>query len=700
MKTFSFYLIALLTLGSADLVAVQDIGVSGPLTSEGQLNGVLFTAGGVTLDVGGNPGIQNVNTNNNTAGIVTSDASDNITFSITSGTSVVNGTVGVGGGGAINVMTGAAGTSTIIFNGPVITSTTNIGSGTMQFNNSAVASPLTFTADGTLIISGDQIFTGAVDAGAANTGTLTLGSASQLNGGVGGTAALNQVNVLQGSAGISGTLQATNFSLNTNTLSLVGALTLPVNAAINTTINSNAVFGKVNAGTHNDSIAAPVVTVNASVPAGALLTPGAPIFVVSAGAGSSGVPVLVTSNNPRYTFTGLNLNGNIEIFPTLIPSAAIVTNPIAGVVGSVMDSLVGIAAANPGTDLAFVVSELLTLTPDALENALLQISPASGLVGVAREGFNTTRQFQRVWLEHLQRNRYYCLVDDCCNPAGEIYAGPRVWADGFGYYGHQDDKAPLNGYKANTWGGVLAYELPVMCGLRVGLGGGFAYTDLDEHLFGNKTDIHNYQATFYFTYDTNPWFVDGGFSLGWNRYDGTRHIRYADVNRTASAKYNGREYTAFVATGYQYDYSCFEITPLATLLYSHLNIDDYTETGALSLDQHVGEQRYNFWESGLGMKLAYLYQTNCGLFIPEVHSLWLYDYNDKGLFGNSGFTGLGAAAGTYPIRGPELDRNIWNIGGSLTYWLNCNISVQVFYDYERSKSYFDHQGMLELAYDF
>ncbi len=699
MKRIFFFMAACMIAGSPTLSAQQVLVTSGPLDPTGELDGVLFNSGGLTLSV--NTGIQNINTSNQPTGaIVTAAANDDVVFTITSGTSTVTGAVGVAGAGAVNNIAGGLGTSAIIFNGQTVATTFNItGNGTMQFNALANGA-LNYNTNGILNVGTGQTFTGALTNSGANTGILTLNGASTQNGAVAvGSSPLNQVNALVGNATIIGATSATNFSLNTNTLSIIGALALPVNSVINTTVVSNALFGNVSLGSHDDEIAAPVVTVNVSVPSTALLS-SAPLFVVSAGSGSSGVPILVTSNNPRYTFVGLNLNGNIEIFPTLIPTKAIVTNPAVGAVGSTIDNLVTIAAANPGTDLAFVVSQLLALSPAALENALLQIAPASGLVGVAQESFHATRQFQRVWLENLQRNRYYCLQDPCCNPAGEIYAGPRVWVDGFGYYGHQDNKDNLNGYRANTWGGVLAYEIPILCGLRAGIGGGIAYTDLNEREFGNKTEIHNYQATLYFTYDTNPWFVDGGFSLGWDRFDGTRHIVFPGVDRTAHAKYNGREYSAFVATGYRYYYDCFEITPLATLLYSHLNIDDYTETGAISLNQYVDKQRYNFTESGLGLKLAYLYNTSCGFFIPEVHSLWLYDYNETGLFANSSFTGIGAAAGTYPNRGPRIDRNTWNIGGSLTFMTDCMFTVQVFYDYERSKTYFDHQGMVELAIDF
>jgi len=571
---------------------------------------------------------------------------------------------------------------------------------------------------GTFLIESGNTFTGALTTTNPSipTGTLVLNNASQLNGAVGNnTNPLLQI-TLTGNATIVGATSAQTFNLGLNTLTNTGALNLPAGLVINSKINSNALFGNINIGAATDSIAAGV-TVNVDASSGPILTPGQPIFIVSAGAGTSNAPVTVTSNSVLYTFTGLNLNGNIEIFPTFIPPANVVTNPVAGTIGTTLAELVAIAAANPGSDLATVISALLRLSSaEELTEALLQISPVSGLIGVSRESFNTTKQFQKLWLEHLRynrclRNRSACCTPcetascspcttECCNPCQDSCDDWTIWADGFGYYGHQANKHHLNGYQDHTWGTVLALETPLLCGWRAGLGAGYAYSDLDEKRFDNHTNIHNYQGTLYFSYDTLPWFVDGGFSFGWNRYDGTRHIVFTGIDRTAHAKYDGREYTGFLATGYQYYCNCFEITPIASILYSHLQLDNYTEKGANSLDLHIKKQKYNYLESGLGIKLAYMFQTKCGLYIPEVHTRWLHDFYDRGLKLTSSFTGIGAAAGDFRQKGPRLDKNTWNIGGSITCMAIDNFSIMAIYDYERSRSYYDHTGMIELSYDF
>ena len=272
--------------------------------------------------------------------------------------------------------------------------------------------------------------------------------------------------------------------------------------------------------------------------------------------------------------------------------------------------------------------------------------------------------------------------------------------DGFGYYGRQDHKDKLNGYKVNTWGGMAAIETTLVSYLRLGLGAGYAFTDLDEDKFDNGTDIDTYQGTLYLTYDTNSWFIDGGFSFGWNRYDGDRHINFTGVHRTAHAQYDGQEYTGFLAAGYRFYWNCFELTPLGTLLYSHVDMDGYTEDGASSLNYHIENQQYDYLQSGLGLKLAYVYKTDCGIFLPEVHGMWLHDFEEDKMNIRANFIGLGAAAGSFKELGPSVDETTWDVGASLAFIANDTFTIQVVYDYEKSKTYFDQQGMLELSFDF
>src|ERR1700722_13475986 len=161
---------------------------------------------------------------------------------------------------------------------------------------------------GTFVIEPGVTFTGAITTTnpGVPTGTLVLNSASTLIGAVTDTSnPLLNLN-LTGNATITGATTSQNFNLGQNKLTNNGALNLPSGVVFNTRVVTNALFGNINIGAANDAITGPSVLIHVDASGVVALTPGAPLFVVSAGAGDSAVPVNVTSNSPLYSFIGNN----------------------------------------------------------------------------------------------------------------------------------------------------------------------------------------------------------------------------------------------------------------------------------------------------------------------------------------------------------------------------------------------------------
>ena len=234
----------------------ETIGPAGsPWTSDatGSANGYFINNGGTayTLDV--TAGFPNIFTGNS-AGPYTSPAvgTNNASLSniIFSSNSNVYGTIGAGASFADITLTGA---TSVNFDGTVNTSTMHVATGTANFlsgtNNNNAA--ITFTGDGTVNVAPNTTVIGAITNQSADQGTLVLGSASVLNGAVGGATGLKAINVVGGNntAGISATIGGAantySVSLLTNTLNIGGALTIAPNGVIDTTVASALVYGNI-----------------------------------------------------------------------------------------------------------------------------------------------------------------------------------------------------------------------------------------------------------------------------------------------------------------------------------------------------------------------------------------------------------------------------------------------------------------------
>jgi len=700
--------------------AVQTIdGSGGPITvelnSNGESGGVSFinqtAPNECTLSV--NQG-STINKDNNAAGISTNaNLLGNVSFHQGSSGIDVKGKVGDSllyldnieiGDGNVN-FSNRVFCKTLTFAGggkATLNDDLSVGTGGVVFNLAGVGGPILELAD-------NVVATGTIGNNPGN-GQLYLARSSVVNGDV-------IVQVLKGittdkvpfpSVTINGNLTSSVLDLGITNVEVFG------NIILDSPSFSMSEGGVINAqggtGTYNGSI-------NIDYHFGFEQAPHAGTTRPVAGAtlgGTSGAPISVTTNDWRVYFSGQNINGSILLIGYLTSPPAS-PSPATGwwIDGTPyykdpLYKLLTVAYAFPGSDLDFIEGQLVSPTYQGYVDYLYQLYPAPALVGVARESFNTTKQFQRIYLEHLQRDRSLCARQKLCGPEHkciENCKGLKVWTDGFKYYGKRDNQRSGKGYQANTSGATIAVEQPINEFYRCGGGLGYAYSSirkarLNEETRPNHTHVHQYEGTFYSTFDKAHWFTDIGLSFAWNHYEGKRHINFKSINRTARSEYNGTEYSAFFDTGYQYCANRFEITPIASLIYSYLHINSHKERGAKTLNLRFTGQNYQFLESSLGLKTAYDYETSWGFFIPEIRAMWLHDFFRESVNVKASYSKLGAAVGSFRNKGPHTDRNTLNVGGSLTFLRNSCWSMILDYDYEISNHYYDQQGLVEFSYVF
>jgi outer membrane autotransporter protein len=262
---------------------------------------------------------------------------------------------------------------------------------------------------------------------------------------------------------------------------------------------------------------------------------------------------------------------------------------------------------------------------------------------------------------------------------------------------------------------MVAYDTPliplrdVSLGreIRVGVGVGYARSQIDGNPIGtgtSSTNFNTYQATAYISQERGPWFVDGDMSFGWNDYSGTRNISIPGFNQTANAGYSGQDYTAFVTTGYHFLTRGFTITPIASLQYTHVNLDSYTETGAGTVDLKVNSQSYDFVESGLGVKAArpFAYHDD-GTYVPEIHFKWLHELYNPTLVNTATLTAPGSTPFTSQVFNASDDT--YNVGIGFTF-LSCACSARAweleaeYNHYWTRDNYSANEGMIKFASRF
>lgn len=688
------------SIQARESVALPYIFGVAPGDSVGQATGVDTTGAGLFTV---NPNI-NINALNDVGGGITSNI-DNVASILFVGSSTITGFTGTSLIRFFDITAGANAT-TVNFNGNVFTTTFNLsGTGTVNFNGSLnpgiVAASTNFAGDGFINVGANQLFNSAITTNTANTGTLTLNGGSSVIGAIGGANGLKRINVVGGNTTVTGAIQAQQFNLGSNTLTMTGALTTNAAGVINTTFASNAVFGKIVVN-GNSAINAGGVTVIPTV-TGAL-TNGTTYRVVEAPSGTNGAPVSIINNSPRYTFVGLPTTlGNVDIrLAGVAPLATLVTSPAALAVAPILD----INAAS-GTDLR-TIQDAIAVLPNtaAINNALAQLAQGNTNLAAPWVASQATRMFEDQWMARVDE-----VQDHCCDTACDVNK-PRNeekthecadnkqrsnwWGKAIGGVGNQDDRNKMSGYETEAVGLMLGYDMPLGNHSLVGVAGGYTASSIYDNNSPAVTRVDSYQMTGYFEYAPQPWFVQAALTAGVDKYDGSRFISFPGVDRKVNADYRGQQYSALAAVGKHFYLNETTITPLASLQATRVNVNNYNEKGGGDASLRVDNQDYNFLQSSLGVKMERVIETSNGAVSPEVHAKWLHDFNSTTMEQDARFAGGGSS---FKTQGIKQDRDLYNVGAGFTMlYCNCETnawSVKGLYDYKWNDSdYSSHQVSL------
>ena len=318
--------------------------------------------------------------------------------------------------------------------------------------------------------------------------------------------------------------------------------------------------------------------------------------------------------------------------------------------------------------------------------------------GTLQAGFATNTQVNRTIINRMVEFRTAGLgAGESGISTGDEPAKWGLWTQGFGAFMNQAAAGSSNGYTANIWGGSLGFDRLVYKNVLVGLSGSYARNNIRTEDVSTNTNADSYQGNLYGNLARDAYYLNGILSYAYNRYDASRHIVFGTTNRIATSNYGGQQYSAYVEGGYGFKNGGFDITPLLSLQYMRLNINDYVESGADSLNLNVDAQRYNMLQSGLGAKIAYPIAGKSLRFIPEMHAKWFYDFVGDPQQAASTFTGGGASFAT---QGIDPAKSSYNIGAMLTIITTHNVTLTLNYDFDMKTDFYSHNGYFNFRYVF
>lgn len=681
-------------------VAISNGGTIGTLTNSGLIDSTLTTA-----------------INNSSIGSIG-------VLTNTSGGIIVGGGVGIDNAGVISSVANAgtiAGASAIINEAPGTLGTVT--------NSGVIAGNIVNLSSRNLVIDGGSgsIFgtlTGSIHSdglypsGSGNIGTITSTSS----------------NVTLGAGNL---LLNDNINVGSHTVNNTGA-SLQVNNTINVTGNysqsagASLLIGVANGAVATGSSSADsgygrlVVSGDATIAAGSSVSLKA-LNTYAFAVGQRFVVVEAAGSGTNYNQAGLNYSasgftGSITgtsvtdgDYQDLVLTLAAATPPssppstpplvIPANTPNAIASLTGLAnytGVNPGLLNLFDAADALEATGStaAANKAGTQLSPvqqASATTAAAAP----TLDVLNVVAAHANSLRLVQADGDGGSESGistgEGIPGWAVWGQAFGGHASQNARDDVPGYNANYGGLLLGLDKAISENWRVG--GVFTYsntlvndTDAAE---GDSTRINAYGLIGYASYAGKPWYVNLSGGVVQQQYDTSRLIDFPGFSGNATGQFSGQQYVARVEGGYPLALGAMTFTPLASLTYSYLYQQGYTESGGNGAALSVDATHSASVKSGLGFKLQQGFSTRYGDVVPDLQLQWIHEYDHMRQVTGAGFAAdPSQTAFTSVGATPVSDVAAVSVGVSVLRASNRSLSLR--YELQAGGGFVSQTGSLRL----
>lgn len=263
--------------------------------------------------------------------------------------------------------------------------------------------------------------------------------------------------------------------------------------------------------------------------------------------------------------------------------------------------------------------------------------------------------------------------------------------NGSGELVDQESTAIARGTDFTTGGITTGADYRLGDHAAVGLTTGYASTTGNGRTDG-AVKIDSGKLGLYGTVFGRGFFLNGVVGGGLNNYDTKRDT----IGGNARGDATGKDFSALLGTGYTYRKGGLSVGPIASLRYSWVGIDGFTEHGSLA-PLRISDQSEASLKSTAGLQTSYAFQLGKTIVTPQVRAQWQHEYLDTA-------RGIGASflpGGAFTVHGPEIGRDSLLLDLGTSVQLTQSVGVYAFYTGNLGgKNYTSHaiNGGLQLSF--
>jgi outer membrane autotransporter protein len=254
-----------------------------------------------------------------------------------------------------------------------------------------------------------------------------------------------------------------------------------------------------------------------------------------------------------------------------------------------------------------------------------------------------------------------------------------------------DDGFGRTGYDVTSGGFMLGGDYRFTDGFAAGLYGGYSRSDADFNnqpfgLTGGGLTVDSGTFGLYAVGYKGGFYVDGGASGGYNSYD----IHRNDVLGFENGSTDGWQFDTFIAGGYDFHWHCGMFGPIASLQYTDVNINAFTEKNSSILALHYPDQDEDSLRSTVGVRWSWDWKLGDHLILrTESRAVWKHEFNDTAYPIVSRFALAALGSSNLAVFGPDLGRDSALISSGFSLLWNDRVSTYAHADSEYGRKNYE-----------
>jgi len=425
--------------------------------------------------------------------------------------------------------------------------------------------------------------------------------------------------------------------------------------------------------------------------------------------------VLLPNAVPLLSFDIDQLPNTVEVEVTAPSITTVAANRVEMAIANYLDRIIPSATG----DLLNVLGEFQSLSSSQLGEAFSSLSPDS-YDDYTRTTFDMTRRITQTLQQRMLAVRSYAQAQKSgsdkpvllaftgsdaslgqfmtSRELSQVQTKNGLWFNALGHWGDQDDGDGYTGYDFTIRGATVGFDHAIGDHFMAGISIGPSHAEIDLNHNRGEGDIKSVMGSLYGSYFSKNLYVDGVLSYGRSEYDNERLITIGLLQRNVYSSHDGDLFSAYLGAGYTFDVRQWLVGPFVSLQYINLDEEGFTERGADSVSLIMDGRKTDALVSELGFRLRRVFETDHGVFVPELSAAWLHDFDLDDRTITAAFAG--SPGSSFSMKGQDVERDGATLGAGIIFLHKSGLSTSLKYRGEFREDYQSHGIMGELRFAF